>query len=86
MESHIVKYYLEAIPDCLLALMNEGPKIGQVRESPQLPAASGHGGAFADSLCCLDTKSKKQHLEVLIFNAVIGKRTLAESLNLVDYK
>ena len=42
-------------------------------------------GTFAESRC-LDTKSEKKHLEVLIFNAVTGKRTLAEGLNLVDYK
>ena len=55
-------------------------------ESPQLPDASGTGGAFAESHCFLDIKSEKKHLGVLIFNAVRGKRTLAESLNLVDYK
>lgn len=81
----MVKYFLEAVPDRFPTLMNWGPKTDQSQREPPAVQCLRHQRDICRDRC-LDTKSEKKHLEVLIFNAVTGKRTLAEGLNLVDYK
>lgn len=84
MESHMAKYFLESSSWYL----NTDEFLGsQNRPEPERASSCLVPQAPEGHLLRLRLwhKVRKKHLEVLIFNAVTGKRILAEGLNLVDY-